>query len=253
MTDFPYRLENSVFSCQFQNLTLLDDQGKTFDVSIPLEQNKNTKPKPKSKSYIDLTKLTKFPYVTYNPSRFPGAIVRFEDSPYQFKTTVLLFSTTRCIFTGLSSIDQMKVAVQHLTTFLALNNITAKNPSYQIVNIVATSKIGSSIDLNRAVVSLRNALYEPEIFPGLIFRHKNPNPQPNMYERAVLLIFMSGECVCTGIDRVDQISLVLQNVQKEIRLHDLDYSPNGEFEPEPTLKSPDSTPKMNFSFSEDDD
>jgi transcription initiation factor TFIID TATA-box-binding protein len=55
------------------------------------------------------------------------------------------------------------------------------------VNIVASASLGGNVDLEKAVVRLGKAMYEPELFPGLIYRMDEPN--------LVILIFASGNLV----------------------------------------------------------
>ena len=61
---------------------------------------------------------------------------------------------------------------------------------FKIVNMVGTSKIGEDFDLHSLALNLEGAEYEPEQFPGLVYRIKEP--------KAAFLIFRSGKVVCTG-------------------------------------------------------
>jgi transcription initiation factor TFIID TATA-box-binding protein len=56
--------------------------------------------------------------------------------------------------------------------------------------MVASASLGGRIDLEQAVSTLRKTMYEPEQFPGLIYRMDEP--------KVVILIFASGNLVCTG-------------------------------------------------------
>ena len=61
---------------------------------------------------------------------------------------------------------------------------------FEIVNIVATGSLGKPVELERVYMRLPRSIYEPEQFPGLIYRMREP--------KVVLLIFASGKIVCTG-------------------------------------------------------
>ncbi len=74
--------------------------------------------------------------------------------------------------------------------------ITGK-PEITIQNIVASGDIGVSIDLEKAILVLENSMYEPEQFPGLIYRMRNP--------KTVVLIFGSGKIVITGAKFEEQV------------------------------------------------
>ncbi len=65
-----------------------------------------------------------------------------------------------------------------------------ENPTIRIENVVATSTIGAELDLNAIVLALKGAEYEPEKFPGIVYRLKDP--------KTTTLIFRSGKVVCTG-------------------------------------------------------
>jgi len=65
-----------------------------------------------------------------------------------------------------------------------------ENPEIRIENIVATSTIGAELNLNAIALTLEGAEYEPEQFPGIVFRIKDP--------KTATLIFRSGKVVCTG-------------------------------------------------------
>ena len=56
--------------------------------------------------------------------------------------------------------------------------------------MVSTANLGGKVDLETAAVDMDNLMYEPEQFPGLIYRMKEP--------KVVLLIFASGKMVITG-------------------------------------------------------
>ena len=60
----------------------------------------------------------------------------------------------------------------------------------KIENVVASTSLGAELDLQAIALALDGAEYEPEQFPGLIFRMKDPD--------VVFLIFSSGSLVCTG-------------------------------------------------------
>ncbi len=65
-----------------------------------------------------------------------------------------------------------------------------ENPTIRIENVVATSTIGAELNLNAIALALEGAEYEPEQFPGIVYRIKDP--------KTATLIFRSGKIVCTG-------------------------------------------------------
>ncbi len=136
---------------------------------------------------IDLTKIArKFEDAEYNPERFPGLVMRIT-SP---KATFLIFSTGKMVITGLRRADEASLGVKKIIKSIKNAGINVSNPEITIQNIVASGDLHTFIDLNMAAIVMENAMYEPEVFPGLIYRMKEP--------KTVFLIFSTGKVVCTG-------------------------------------------------------
>ena len=136
---------------------------------------------------IDLVKIArKFEDVEYNPERFPGLVMRITDP----KATFLIFSTGKMVITGLRRADEASAGVKKIIKSIKSAGINVSNPEITIQNIVASGDLHTFIDLNMAAIVMENAMYEPEVFPGLIYRMKDP--------KTVFLIFSTGKVVCTG-------------------------------------------------------
>jgi transcription initiation factor TFIID TATA-box-binding protein len=164
---------------------------------------------------IDLNDVArKHPDCEYNPERFPGLIMRFEDP----KFTALLFSTGKAVCTGLRSEDHVKRAVDAIIGKLKKAKITIiGEPAFKVQNIVASGNVHASIDLNEAAVVLDNSIYEPEVFPGLIYRVENSGGP-----RAVFLIFSTGKVVCTGTKNKEDVGIAMERLA--VTLKDFDLS-----------------------------
>ena len=136
---------------------------------------------------IDLVKIArKFEDVEYNPERFPGLVMRITDP----KATFLIFSTGKMVITGLRRADEASAGVKKIVKSIKKAGINVSNPVITVQNIVASGDLHTFIDLNMAAIVMENAMYEPEVFPGLIYRMKDP--------KTVFLIFSTGKVVCTG-------------------------------------------------------
>ena len=136
---------------------------------------------------IDLNKIArKFEDVEYNPERFPGLVMRITDP----KATFLIFSTGKMVITGLRRADEASLGVKKIMKSIKNAGINLSNPKITVQNIVASGDLHTFIDLNMAAIVMENAMYEPEVFPGLIYRMKDP--------KTVFLIFSTGKVVCTG-------------------------------------------------------
>ncbi len=157
---------------------------------------------------IDLTKIArKFEDAEYNPERFPGLVMRITDP----KATFLIFSTGKMVITGLRRADEASRGVKKIIKSIKNAGINVSNPEITIQNIVASGDLHTFIDLNKAAIIMENAMYEPEVFPGLIYRMKNP--------KTVFLLFSTGKVVCTGAKNkifVKEAFLKLNRVVREL-------------------------------------
>ena len=125
----------------------------------------------------------------YNPKEFPGLIVHLQ----QPKTAVLLFSTGKLICTGAKNTKEVDDALHKVCAKIKGSGGTLwKNYDVTIQNTVASADIEKKLDLPKTaqLLGLDCIEYEPEQFPGLIYRMDEPH--------AVLLLFGSGKIVCTG-------------------------------------------------------
>jgi transcription initiation factor TFIID TATA-box-binding protein len=78
----------------------------------------------------------------------------------------------------------------------------------KIENVVASTSLGEELDLQAIVLALEGAEYEPEQFPGLIYRLKEP--------KTATLLFRSGKVVCTGAKSLEHVKVAINKVAKQI-------------------------------------
>ncbi len=109
----------------------------------------------------------------------------------ELKTTALIFASGKMVVTGAKSEDDVKLASRKYTRVLKKLGFNTKFTEFKIQNIVASCDIEFPVRLE----GLANrhhmfSSYEPELFPGLIYRMMKP--------KDVLLIFVSGKLVLTG-------------------------------------------------------
>jgi len=84
-----------------------------------------------------------------------------------------------------------------------------KDSTYKIQNIVATASLGKPVPLTKLARTQPNTEYNPQTFPGLVLRIKEP--------KSAVLVFSSGNLVCTGTKSVEQVKKVIQAVIKQLR------------------------------------
>ncbi|RKF75565.1 TATA-box-binding protein [Golovinomyces cichoracearum] len=123
----------------------------------------------------------------YNPKRFAAVIMRIREP----KTTALIFASGKMVVTGAKSEDDSKLASRKYARIIQKLGFNAKFTDFKIQNIVGSCDIKFPIRLEGLASRHHNfSSYEPELFPGLIYRMIKP--------KIVLLIFVSGKIVLTG-------------------------------------------------------
>jgi len=158
------------------------------------------------KQKIDLNSIVRlFPGVEYRPEQFPGLVYRLKKP----KTATLIFSSGKMVCTGAKSEAQAKKAVTKVVDELKRNGmVILGKPEIQIQNIVSSAGLGGHIDLEKTTYSLKRTMYEPEQFPGLIYRMDDP--------KVVILIFASGKLVCTGAKKEAEVPKAIAILQKTL-------------------------------------
>jgi transcription initiation factor TFIID TATA-box-binding protein len=137
---------------------------------------------------VDLNAVVKsHPGTEYRPEQFPGLVFRLKRP----KTATLIFSTGKMICTGAKSEKESRRAIMKVVKELKKDGIIIiSKPDLKVVNIVASASLGGKVDLETTVSTLRKTMYEPEQFPGLVYRMDEP--------KVVILVFASGSLVVTG-------------------------------------------------------
>ncbi|WOK95622.1 hypothetical protein Cni_G04329 [Canna indica] len=137
----------------------------------------------------------------YNPKRFAAVIMRIREP----KTTALIFASGKMVCTGAKSEHQSKLAARKYARIIQKLGFPAKFKDFKIQNIVGSCDVKFPIRLEGLAYS-HGAFcsYEPELFPGLIYRMKQP--------KIVLLIFVSGKIVITGAKVRDETYTAFENI-----------------------------------------
>ncbi len=145
------------------------------------------------------------PNVEFDPEQFPGLVYRIKKP----KTATLVFTTGKMVCTGAKSAKESIRAVHKIVRNLNDAGIRVnKKPIITVQNIVASASLGADVNLELAAMKLENTLYEPEQFPGLIYRMRDP--------KVVVLIFGSGKLVITGAKFEEQIPEAADKVLKRM-------------------------------------
>jgi len=147
----------------------------------------------------------------YNPKRFAAVIMRIREP----RTTALIFSSGKMVCTGAKSEEDSKMAARKYARIVQKLGFPAKFKDFKIQNMVGSCDVRFPIRLEGLVLTHSQfSSYEPELFPGLIYRMVKP--------RIVLLIFVSGKVVLTGAkvrseiyEAFDNIHPILKNFKKQ--------------------------------------
>ncbi|WFD01521.1 TATA-binding protein (TBP) [Malassezia obtusa] len=107
------------------------------------------------------------------------------------KTTALIFASGKMVITGAKSEEDSRLASRKYARIIQKLGFEARFSEFKIQNIVGSCDVRFPIRLEGLAYSHGvYSSYEPELFPGLIYRMVKP--------KVVLLIFVSGKIVLTG-------------------------------------------------------
>jgi len=165
---------------------------------------------------VDLGAIVKaFPHVEYRPEVFPGLAFRLKKP----KTCTLIFDTGSMVCTGAKSEREAKRAIRKVARELKKAGIIIiGKPEIKIQNIVASGSLGSPIDLEELCMQIHvggSLMYEPEQFPGAIYRMDSPH--------VVFLIFSNGKIVCVGAKKEEEIYEAAKNLRRRLEAMEILY------------------------------
>ncbi|OYT28764.1 TATA-box-binding protein [Thermoplasmatales archaeon ex4572_165] len=150
----------------------------------------------------------------YEPEQFPGLIYRLKEP----KTATLLFRSGKANCTGGKNTDDVRKAIDIIADRLRKIGIDVyenKDLKITVQNMVATSDLKGEFNLNEVAMGLglENVEYEPEQFPGLVYRIDEP--------KVAMLIFSSGKIVCAGARKEEDVSIAVEKLKKDLIALDL--------------------------------
>ena len=156
---------------------------------------------------VSLSKLARTqPNTEYNPETFPGLVLRVKEP----KSAVLVFSSGNLVCTGTKSISQVKAVVEQVIKQLKKIGVKVTiKPKITVQNIVASGAINLDLNLNTLSLELENTEYEPEQFPGLVYKLEKPT--------ATFLLFSNGKLVCTGTKNKAELDDSIIQLNRNVR------------------------------------
>lgn len=142
----------------------------------------------------------------YNPEQFPGLVIRIKEP----KTTALIFSSGNIVCTGAKNLLEVEQSIEKIIKYLEKLDIKITiKPKITIQNMVASGSIDMDLNLNMLAMKLSNTEYEPEQFPGLVYKI-------NGKVSATFLLFSNGKIVCTGTKAEEQVYAALDELKERL-------------------------------------
>ncbi len=147
----------------------------------------------------------------YEPEQFPGLVCRLSDP----KVALLIFRSGKLNCTGAKSKEDAEIAIKKIIKELKDAGMDIiDNPEVNVQNMVATADLGIEPNLDD-ISTLEGTEYEPEQFPGLVYRLSDP--------KVVVLIFGSGKVVITGLKKKDDAYLALDKILSTLKELEEEY------------------------------
>ena len=176
MTDFKIRVENIVASA-------------ALGVKVPLEKV-----------------VSKLEGMEYEPEQFPGLVYRLQKR----KAAPLSFGSGKIVSAGARNIEDVNTVFKKVISIVkSTGTKVPRGFTMQVENIVASAKLDSNLNLDTIAFNLENSEYEPEQFPGLVYRMTEP--------KVAFLLFGSGKIVCTGARSVTDVEIAVKKVSKKLK------------------------------------
>lgn len=142
-----------------------------------------------------------------NKQKFPGAVYHMKEP----EIALLLFSSGKIVMTGISNKEEFRESLSTIISQLnGLGIKTIEFPNVVISNMVYSYDSKCFINLNKVMLTLshESVEYEPEQFPGLVYRMKDP--------KVVALLFSSGKYILTGAKNLDDVKLSIDYLTNKL-------------------------------------
>ncbi|MFC6755868.1 MULTISPECIES: hypothetical protein [Haloarcula] len=148
------------------------------------------------------------PNTEYDPEKHRSLIYRGDAA------MVLLPPSGRVSIVRATTPDEIQAGVEEFISELRELGIERNHSNIQIENVVGTANLNQELDLSTVMVSLgfENAEYEPEQFPGVIYR---------IPDGAVVLIFSSGKIVITKAETYDDVVNGYENTREVLQTSEI--------------------------------
>lgn len=143
----------------------------------------------------------------YEPEQFPGLVYRLDEP----RVATLIFRSGKIICVGARSTIAAKVALKKTVKKIKRIGIRVneENIKVKIENIVVAVNLEKDLNLDQLAFQLEDSEYEPEQFPGLVYRIFEP--------KVAFLLFSSGRVVCAGAKSMDSVKIAVKKLEAKLK------------------------------------
>ncbi len=143
----------------------------------------------------------------YEPEQFPGLVYRLTEP----KVATLVFRSGKIICVGARSTSAAKEALRKTVKNIKKVGVRVNenNIKVKIENIVVSVNLERDLNLDQLAFKLEDSEYEPEQFPGLVYRIFDP--------KVAFLLFSSGRVVCAGAKSLNDVKNAVNKLEKRLR------------------------------------
>ena len=154
--------------------------------------------------HIDARKLNQYQWGKYDTEIYGGKCGYIKDEGMQGRVSV--FISGKMISTGAKSVSQSIGQLEHAMDLLVKNRLVCRvNLECKVQNIVATLDLQRRLDVKKVLRSLANYIYEPDNFPGIIYKSNRGTS---------CLIFTTGKIVIAGAKSENQLNDTVKEINK---------------------------------------
>ncbi len=149
--------------------------------------------------------LQKVEDTEWQPEQFPGLVYKIKDP----RASALIFSQGKIVCTGTKTLEDLRKAMKKIVARIQKAGIEMPTRyDTKVENIVASTKVIGEISLEEIATTLENSEYEPEQFPGLVYRISEP--------RVAFLLFRSGRVIVAGAQNEESIHRALHKLVENL-------------------------------------
>ncbi len=142
----------------------------------------------------------------YEPEQFPGLVYRLQEP----RVATLIFRSGKIICVGAKSSGDATKALKKVVK--QIKDVGIKVPrkyDIRVENIVVSANLNRELNLDGLAFQLESSEYEPEQFPGLVYRIYDP--------KVAFLLFSSGRIVCAGAKCIKDVNKAIDKLETELK------------------------------------